>query len=284
MLDVGRNFRDGRVFYMSRETDNALLVNRIDVPQDRHIVHVQLNRPQAKNAMTFEMAGQFRELTADLASDSSVAAVVVSGVDGSFCSGGDLSWLGDGASTPVSELRSRMRYFYESFLSLSDINVPTIAAVDGPAIGAGMAFASSADLRVVAECAKVGVPFTHLGLHPGMASTFTLPQLVGKTMAQDLFLTGRILSGQECLDSGFASRLTETGGAVEEGLRMARRVAGAAPIATELTLKTLRSAATSRQQAVEWEALAQPVTMQTADAVRGLKAAAAKERPVFEGS
>lgn len=269
---------------MSRESDNALLVTRIDAPQDRHIVHIQLNRPHAKNAMTFEMAGQFRALTAELAGDSAVAAVVVSGTEGSFCSGGDLSWLGDGASIPVAELRSRMRYFYESFLSLSDINVPTIAAVDGPAIGAGMAFAAAADLRVVAECAKVGVPFTHLGLHPGMASTFTLPQLIGKSMAQDLFLTGRILTGQECVATGFASRLADAGGAVDEGLRMARRVAGAAPIATELTLKTLRRGASSREQAVEWEALAQPVTMQTADAGRGLKAAAAKERPVFEGS
>lgn len=268
---------------MNAEADAELLVTRLDTSGQRCIVHIQLNRPHAKNAMTFDMAGQFRQLTSDLAADDSVAAVVVSGVDGSFCSGGDLSWLGDGASVPVAELRSRMRYFYESFLSLSSLPVPTIAAIDGPAIGAGMAFAAAADLRVVAGCAKVGVPFTHLGLHPGMASTFTLPQLVGKTMAQDLFLTGRILTGEECVACGFASRLTARGEAVDEGLKMAQRVAGAAPIATELTLKTLRAGAQSREQAIEWEALAQPVTMQTADAGRGLRAAAKKESPVFKG-
>lgn len=250
----------------------------------RYIVHIEFNRPRSKNAMTFDMAQEFHDLTQRLHTTAHLAAVVLSGACGTFCSGGDLSWLADSKNITIAELRHRMRGFYDAFLSISHLPVPTISAVEGAAIGAGMAIAAATDLRVIASDAKVGAPFTHLGLHPGMATTFNLPRLLGDSVANDVLLTGRILTGRECHEYGFSSRCTEPGQAPCEAIAMAGRIAKAAPIATELTTKALRTGHNSVSDALEWESLAQPVTMRTEDAAEGLSAAAQKRRPTFTGN
>lgn len=251
---------------------------------DRLVATVELHRPAAKNAMTLQMAQEMRAIGAALAGRRDVAAVVVQGAGGAFCSGADLSWLADRGEVPVAELRRDMRWFYESFLAITQVPVPVIAAVEGPAIGAGMAVAAAADLRVVAAGAKVGAPFTSLGLHPGMACTATLPHLLGASVAADVLLTGRVLSGAECGECGFASRVVADGAATEVAAQMADAVARTAPVATDLTLQALRAGKPSVSAALNWEALAQPVTMRTEDAAEGLRAKAERRRPTFTGT
>lgn len=260
----------------------TLLID-VQTHSNRQVVHLQFNRPASKNAMTFEMAEEFTQALVEIARLPHLAAVILSGTSGTFCSGGDLSWLAESGTVSVAELRQRMRTFYDAFLGIGNLPVPTIAAIDGAAIGAGMAVAAAADLRVVAQDAKVGAPFTHLGLHPGMATTFNLPRLLGDSMARDVLLTGRLLDGTECLAAGFASRTAESGQAVTVAQKMARRIAGAAPLATDLTLQGLRTGAPSQAAALAWEAVTQPVTMQSVDAAEGLAAAAEKRRPEFRG-
>lgn len=250
---------------------------------DQVVATVEFHRPAAKNAMTLQMAQEMAAIAAALADRPQLAAVVVQGAGGAFCSGADLSWLADRGQVPVAELRRDMRWFYESFLAITQVPVPVIAAVEGPAIGAGMAIAAAADIRVVATGAKVGAPFTHLGLHPGMGCTATLPHLLGASVAADVLLTGRILSGAECGDHGFASRVVCDGSAADVAAQMADAVAQAAPIATELTVQALRAGKPLVATALNWEALAQPVTMCTNDAAEGLQAKAERRRPVFHG-
>ena len=113
----------------------------------------------------------------------------------------------------MDALRSRMLPFYRTWLAIRDLEVPTIAAVNGAAIGAGLAVALACDLRYAAEDAKLGVPFTALGMHPGMATTYLLPEVAGLAVARELLLTGRIVTGAEAAASG----LVDPGRAARRG-------------------------------------------------------------------
>ena len=177
-----------------------------------------------------------------------------------------------------------MLAFYRSWLSIRDVEVPTIAAVNGHAIGAGLALALACDLRYAAADARLGVPFTSLGLHPGMATTWSLPQVVGPAVANDLLLTGRIVTGAEALGLGMVSQALPAQDVLPAALEAARRIAAAAPVATRLTLEALRSGGQrGLDEALQWEALAQATTLATEDVHEGIAAAAAKRPPTFHG-
>ena len=155
--------------------------------------------------------------------------------------------------------------FYRTWLAVRDLEVPTIAAVNGAAIGAGLALALACDLRYAAEDAKLGVPFTALGMHPGMATTYLLPEVAGLAVAREMLLTGRIVTGAEAARPGPG----QPGGARARtcwptALAAAEAVAAAAPVATRLTKAALLGGGhASFDAALEWEALAQPVTLAT---------------------
>ncbi|WP_181955700.1 enoyl-CoA hydratase/isomerase family protein, partial [Raoultella terrigena] len=131
---------------------------------------------------------------------------------------------------------------------------------------AGLCLPLACDLRFATPRAKLGVPFVKLGLHPGMAGTFTLPDVVGISAARDLFLTGRIVEGDEALRLGLVSRLIEAEGFLEEAVGVAAGIAANAPIATRLTKVALAGGGHAGfDAALQWEALAQPVTLATED-------------------
>jgi enoyl-CoA hydratase/carnithine racemase len=219
-----------------------------------------------------------------LATDEALAAVVVTGAPPAFSAGGDLSWIVSEPGASVPDLRARMLAFYRSWLSIRDLDVPTIAAVNGHAIGAGFALALACDLRYCASEARLGVPFTSLGLHPGMATTWSLPQVAGAAVARDLLLTGRVVTGAEAVGLGLVSQSLAADEVLPEAIAAAQRVAAAAPIATHLTLQALRSGGhTGLEEALQWEALAQATTLATEDVHEGIAAAAAKRQPTFKG-
>src|SRR6185436_18338998 len=124
-------------------------------------------------------------------------AVVVSGAGSAFCSGGNTSWIASEPDATVDELRERMLPFYRAWLSIRRLEVPTIAAVNGPAIGAGLCLALACDLRYAAASARLGAPFVRLGMNPGMAATYLLPDAVGEANARELLLTGRTVEADE---------------------------------------------------------------------------------------
>jgi enoyl-CoA hydratase/carnithine racemase len=250
----------------------------------RRIAVVTLDLPERRNSMSTPMTTSWVRLMGLLRADEALAAVVVTGAGPAFCAGGDLSWIVKDPDAPVSELRSRMLAFYRSWLSIRDLEVPTIAAVNGHAIGAGFALALACDIRYAAADARLGVPFTSLGLHPGMATTWSLPDVAGRAVARDLLLTGRVVSGQEALTLGLVSRALPGDQVLAEAVAAAERVAAAAPIATTLTLLAVRDGGHATfDDALQWEALAQAVTLATEDVHEGIAAAAAKRVPTFRG-
>lgn len=243
-----------------------------------------LDNPDMRNAMSDEMTASWVAAVAELRADPTVRAVVVTGEGSAFCSGGNTSWIASEPDATVDQLRTRMLPFYRSWLAIRDLEVPTIAAVNGAAIGAGLCLALACDLRFAATGAKLGVPFVKLGMHAGMAGTHLLPEVVGEAHARDLLLTGRVLDADEALRIGLVSRVLEPATFLDDVLAIAAGIAGNAPIATKLTkLALLDGGHRDLETALQWEALAQPVTLATADLQEGIRASKEKRTPEFRG-
>ena len=250
----------------------------------RRIAVVVFDLPERRNSMSTAMTQSWVRLMGLLRQDPDLAAVVVTGAPPAFNAGGDLSWIVSEPDAPVVDLRQRMLAFYRSWLTIKDLEVPTIAAINGHAIGAGFALALAMDIRYAAADARLGVPFTSLGLHPGMATTWSLPDVAGHAVARDLLLTGRIVTGQEAVGLGLVSMAAPADRVLDEAVAAAERVAAAAPVATRLTLQAVRDGGhATYEAALQWEALAQAVTLASEDLHEGIAAAAAKRRPTFHG-
>lgn len=266
------------------------------IPADLHLEHLRLDRrddgvavltldlPDRRNMMSAAMTASWTRAVEHLAGDPELRCVVVTGAGSAFCSGGDTTWIGSEPDADVAALRRRMIAFYRDWLVLRQLEVPTVAAVNGHAIGAGLALALACDLRVVAAEARLGVPFTALGMHAGMATTWSLPDVAGLAVARDLLLTGRLVDGEEAGRLGLASRVVPAGEVLDVALETASAIAANAPVATRLTTVALRGGGhADHETALQWEALAQAVTLATDDLQEGLAAQRERRRPVFRG-
>jgi enoyl-CoA hydratase len=256
---------------------------RLERPSEG-VALLTLDNPAMRNAMSDEMTASWVEAIDRLAADTSVRAVVVTGEGSAFCSGGNTSWIASEPDASVDHLRSRMMPFYRAWLSIRRLEVPTIAAVNGPAIGAGLCLALACDIRYAAAGARLGMPFNKLGMHAGMAGTWLLPEVVGPAHARDLLLTGRVVDADEALRLGMVSRVVEPDGFLDDVLGTAAGIAATAPIAARLTKIALADGGHADfESALQWEALAQPVTLATADLQEGIAAARDKRPARFQG-
>jgi enoyl-CoA hydratase/carnithine racemase len=246
------------------------------------VVLLTLALPERRNAMTEELTDAWTSTIAELATDRSLRAVVVTGQGTAFCAGGDLSWIEAGGAA-VDPLRTKMLGFYRAWLSIRDLEVPVLGAVNGPAIGAGLCLALACDVRYAAPTARFGAPFASLGMHPGMAASYLLPEAIGLPRAREMLYTGRIVGADEAAQIGLINGVVPAESLLEEVLATAEKVASMAPIAIRLTKSALRHGPRSYAEALEWEALAQPITMSTNDMREGLRAQGERRKPSFEG-
>jgi enoyl-CoA hydratase/carnithine racemase len=258
------------------------VVLNVDRPSDG-VVLLTLDLPDRRNAMTDELTAEWGRVVEGLRGDRSVRCVVVTGAGKAFCSGGDLGWLQAGGAS-VDVLREKMLPFYRTWLTLRTLDVPSIAAVNGAAVGAGAALALSCDIRYAGASAKFTVPFAHLGMHAGMATTYTLAEVAGLAAARELLLTGRVVDAPEMLRLGLCSAVYDDATMLASVLERAAAVASAAPVATRLHKEALRDGGHgSFERALLWESVAQPVTMATRDLQEGLQAKVDKRPAVFTG-
>jgi enoyl-CoA hydratase/carnithine racemase len=248
------------------------------------IAVLTLNDPERRNAMSDEMTSAWKQSVTELRADTGLRCVVVTGAGSAFSSGGNLSWLRETSEVDLLALRARMLDFYRSWLVIRDLEVPTIAAINGHAVGAGFALALACDLRYAAAEAKLLLPFTALGLHPGMATTFLLPEVAGLPLAREMLFTGRSVTGSQAQEYGLVNRVVPRAQVLAEALGVAAEIAAQAPIATRLTKVALAGGGpASVEAALRWEALAQPVTMASRDMLEGLTAQVERRRPDFTG-
>jgi enoyl-CoA hydratase len=174
--------------------------------------------------------------------------------------------------------------FYRAWLAIRELEVPTIAAVNGPAIGAGLCLALACDLRYAARGATLSAPFAALGMHAGMAATWLLPEAVGLPVARELLFTGRRVDADEALRLGLVNGVCDADGLLDAALDVAGQIAANGPVAVRLTVAGLRAGGhASLEAALQYEALAQPVTFATRDLAEGLAAAKERRRPQFTG-
>ncbi len=255
---------------------------------DKGVAEISLNRPERGNAMGKELLNAFAAAVSSVRADSRVRAVIVTGRGKHFCSGADLR---DGVSALAAEagggavaLRQVLRSIYDPFLSILDVEVPTIAAVQGAAIGGGLGLALACDMRVVAEDARLQGNFVRLGIHPGMAVSWFLPQLVGYSRAAELLFTGREVSGIEAASIGLALKAVRTDVLAAEARALATTIAESAPEAVRLTKASLRRAVGGDPHGfADGEALAQAHCAQLGDAAEGVAAWFEKRPPRFTG-
>ncbi len=225
------------------------------------VVVLTLNVHNRRNSMTAELTEAWGAAITALSRDPKARAVVVTGTGTAFCAGGDFGWLEStiGSSDSVSTLRSTMRQFYQTWLSIRNLTIPSIAAVNGPAIGAGLCLALACDLRYAAPAATFSAPFTSLGVHPGMAATWLLPEAVGMPRAREMFLTGRQVSAQEAVKWGLASAISDD--VVAHAIDVAKTIAATDLLSVELTRAALTHPNRTFEEGLDWEGFAQPMTM-----------------------
>ncbi len=259
--------------------------------RDGDVVTLTFNQPDRLNAMTQAMGEAFADHIAGLRDDDSIRAVILTGAGRAFSAGGDLDMINDRAvegraapGTARRPIRDFMRSFYKLFLSVRDLPCPTIAAINGAAIGAGFCVALGCDIRLVSDRARVGLNFTKLGLHPGMAATWTVPRLVGPAVAAELLFSSRLVDGVEAARLGLANRALPVEEVVPAAQELAREIAGCAPLANRALKRALtRSLSASLEDQLSFEASEQAINFEAEDVHEGIAAVREKRDPSFEG-
>jgi len=262
----------------------------IELIRDGHIATLKLNRPDTRNAMSIAMGEDVQHAVEEVRADATVRVLVVTGEGKAFSAGGDLGMLATdvgleaGKNQAAHGMGGPPREFYQRYLSIATLPIPTVAAINGHAIGAGMCFALACDLRIAASDAKMGLTFTKLGIHPGMGATYFLPRLIGTARACDLLFTGRIIDAEEAEQLGLLNRIVAREGLPAAVGELAHALASAAPIAVRLVKRALyRGVEHSLADALDLESTQQAATFQTADAREGIRAVLEKRAPRFEG-
>jgi enoyl-CoA hydratase/carnithine racemase len=249
------------------------------------IAQITLNRPDNRNSMTDEVLEGLRAAVVRAREDADLRCVIVTGRGRSFCAGADFRTQVQRAEGTRPLLpHERSFSMYSPFLSVLQLEVPTIAALNGHAIGGGLGLAVVCDIRVANQDAKYGANFTRLGLHPGMATTYILPRLIGLPRATELLLTGRIFTGREAAEWGLAQYAVPEDQVLDKSWELAREIASAAPIAVRMTKASIyRGIGWDPTEAARLEAHAQSRSLETEDAEEGIQALLEKRPPVFKG-
>jgi 2-(1,2-epoxy-1,2-dihydrophenyl)acetyl-CoA isomerase len=242
------------------------------------VATITLDRPDALNALDAALKTELRSALAEVGGDRSVRVVVLTGAGRAFCAGQDLRERTAGFGR---ELRER---YNPIILALRDLEVPVIAAVNGVAAGAGASIAFACDIRVAAETASFRLAFGRVGLVPDSGATWLLPRLVGPSLAAELIYTSEPLSAADALRVGLVSRVVPAETLMDEARGLAGRIVEGAPMANALAKRALaRSAESSLEEALEYEAYLQDIAGRTSDHAEGVAAFLEKRPPRFTG-
>jgi enoyl-CoA hydratase/carnithine racemase len=265
-------------------TDDAgrsMSMQTLRIERSDGIVTITMNRPERKNAMDhamfLELRSTFREIAADPERDR---VVVLTGAGGAFCSGADLSAVGE---VRMHQL-AWMRQVGQAAAALHELPQPVIAKVVGVAAGAGCNLALGCDLVVASDDARFSEIFTRRGLSIDFGGSYVLPRLIGMHKAKELAFFAEIISAKEAQELGIVNRVVPAGEIDAFVDDWARRLAAGPPLALSMTKKLLnQSFSVTLEQAVEAEGQAQTVNFSTADTMEAMAAFAQKRDPVFRG-
>jgi enoyl-CoA hydratase len=255
--------------------------------QDR-VATLTLDNPHQRNALSFELVDELAEALGELKADSDLVAVVLTGAGKVFSSGGDLKSMvppqGGEGGVGDEQIADYIKSYYLKNLSIMDLPMCTIAAINGHAIGAGCTLALACDMRIASTQAKLGMGFVKIGLHPGMGTTYFLPRLVGTARAYELLLTGEPISGEEAARIGMVNRAVEPEGVLEAALELAHQIARGPAIPLRRLKESVGGSHTRElAETLQLEAQMQVECSKTSDLKEGITAFLERRQPRFEG-
>jgi enoyl-CoA hydratase len=250
----------------------------IELTRREEFALITLNRPQALNALSFELVGELdRTLQAVAASDARALIITGAGTK-AFCAGADVKEL-EGRSLTAHKRGAEAGQ--ATFARLERLPMPSIAVINGYAFGGGLELALACTLRIATRNARMALPEIKLGLIPGYGGTQRLPRVIGEARALDMILTGRTVEAEEALRIGLVNRLVD-GDPVEEGISYAREFASySLPVLGFAREAVTRALATPLAEGLRIEADLSTLAFQTKDAVEGMSAFVQKRKPKF---
>jgi len=253
------------------------------------IVIWRLNRPEVRNAISdLDVIDALVDLAEQAQNDKTVRAVVLTGNGSAFSSGGNVknirTELTDSAMTPGELADWYVKGIQRIPLALYQLDVPVIAAVNGPAIGAGCDLACMCDIRIAAESARFAESFVKLGLIPGDGGAWLLPRTVGMSKACEMAFTGDLLDAREALACGLVSKIVPDDQLMAEALNLARRIAANPPLSVRMAKQLLREGQRTELSAhLHLAALMQATSHRTKDHIEAMSAIFEKRDPIFVG-
>ncbi|KAF3910826.1 hypothetical protein ABW20_dc0104502 [Dactylellina cionopaga] len=270
----------------TEQTATDLVISKsIPAPHIGTIRLLLLNRPAAKNALSWDLLRAFRDHIDSVASEGGkgdTRALVIgsseSGIGGVFCAGADLK---ERKTFTPQQTTTFLHTLNSTFTNLSNLLIPTISCIPTHAHGGGLELALSTDLRVTTNSAQLSLPETRLGIIPGAGGTQRIAQLIGKSRALDMVLTGRRVSAAEALNWGLVDRIAEDGTNVnDEGVQLAKTICEGGPLAI---VAAKRAVKVGLQGGLDVEGLAYATIIESEDKYEALKAFGEKRKPVFKG-
>jgi enoyl-CoA hydratase len=259
-------------------TEPAPLVVVEREPEGR-IATALLNRPDRLNALNGELMGQLADVLRSLDDDEDVRCIVVGGSERAFAAGAD---IGEMATASAMDMYAAKRI--ERCDAIRAVRTPLVAAVSGYCLGGGCELAMSCDLIVASETAVFGQPETGLGILPGAGATQRLTHAVGKALAMDVILSGRLLSAREALDAGLVARVVAREAWLDEAKRVARDIAAKGPVANRLAKEAVdRAYEGPLSLGLDYERRVLYLAFASEDAKEGLNAFLEKRSPEFKG-
>jgi len=255
---------------------------------------VTLNRPDRLNAVNWELATDLVELFRGLRQRDEVRAIVLTGAGRAFCSGGDAEWLSGSGDRGIPGLSEKplARYqrktpagpFAEFTRMIVEVEKPVIAAIHGPAMGAGLAYALACDRRFADKTARMCAAMVRLGFAPDCGVTYFLPRVTSLSTALRMVETGDILEAEEAHKEGLIDVLVEEGQDLTAAMAYARKLAHGPSVAIDLARRFVHKALTSTlDEILDYEAVAATMSAHTEDAREGTMAFVEKRKPEFKG-
>ncbi|KAF9006546.1 ClpP/crotonase-like domain-containing protein [Cyathus striatus] len=253
------------------------------------VMALALNRPQSKNAISMTLLQQLREGLETVQFDKSVRVLILrSTTQGAFCAGADLVERRNMTQVQVAKFLSDLR---DALSKLESLPMPTIAAIDGPALGGGLELSLACDLRVAGpDVTRIGLPETGLGIIPGAGGTQRVTRILGPSKAKDLIFTARALTAQEALEWGLLNYISKTGStAFDRALELSELIVRNAPLALRAAKQAIsRSEDLALEPVIDFlgldfERASYETLLGTQDRMEALNAFKEKRRPIFKG-
>ena len=257
--------------------------NSIVLTKEDGVAVIQMNNPKAMNALEDELSAELLSAYQDVAADPEIGAVILTGAEKAFCAGGDLKKLSQGFPSAEAGY-DYMKSFRAMVTTFMNMPKPTIAAVNGYAVGAGFCIAMQADLILASDKAKFGMAFANVGLIPDLAGMYTLPRLVGLQRAKELVFTGRNIGAEEAKDMGIVNQVVPHDSLMDEAKKLAKRLADGPRVALRMAKNVMNDSINmTLEQLLDLEPHAQAICFQSQDHKIGVDAFFKKEKPVFVG-